>query len=120
MPKRRTHRRRALQRGGGFFDTMRNSFRRIFTSSPDSVAPSTAPTALPKPVVMPTAPAAPAAPAAPPAVAPVAAPLNRRTNKPNIVPPAPNQKSDELMIGGSARRSVRRSHRRRRTHRRRN
>ena len=112
MPTRKT-RRRAAQSGGGFFDTMRNGFRRLFTSSSDSgsVAPTTAP-------VTPAVPAAPvpAAPVpAPAAITAPAAPINRRQNKINIVPPMPNQKSNEqLMIGGKRRnRRSRRSRRNR-------
>ena len=99
MNTRKTRKQR--QRGGGFFDTMRNSFRRLFTSDSGSVAPTTAPVTpapVPAPVPVPAPAPAPAAITAPPA------PINRRQNKINIVPPMPNQKSNELMIGGKRRR----------------
>jgi hypothetical protein len=107
MPSRKTYRRRRMT-GGGFFDTIKNGFRRVFTSS----EPAAAPTAPPPPVPAPAP-----APVPAPAPAPVPVPaqpmtINRRQR--NIFPPPANSKIP--MIGGRSRH--RRSHKRRRTHKR--
>ncbi len=102
MPSRKTRRllgrSNRRQSGGGFFDGIKNGFRRIFTTS-ESAAPA------------PVAPApAPVAPAPVP-VMPTAQPMTVNRRQRNIFPPPVNSKIP--MIGGSARRTRRRTHKRR-------
>ncbi len=101
--------RRRRQSGGGFFDGIKNGFRRIFTTSEPVAPPSAVPPVAPPPVAppVPTPPTVPVAPVAPPPTAPMT--VNRRQR--NIFPPPVNSKIP--MIGGSARRTRRRRHRRR-------
>ncbi len=104
MPSRKTRRllgrSNRRQSGGGFFDGIKNGFRRIFTTS-ESAAPA--------PVAPAPAPVAPAP--APVPVMPTAQPMTVNRRQRNIFPPPVNSKIP--MIGGSARRTRRRTHKRR-------